>query len=119
MKTATEILKEHFEELKKAVPEIYAKSAIRPETTKDQQLFEVVKKTLQIIEAVYFQNREMFTATRAEEYSKIVKELEALGYSYGANAELLEKATAAALMRAKLPMEKAKGTKPSSDRQAM
>ncbi len=119
MKTATDILREHFEELKKTVPEIYAKSDVIPETTKDQKLFELVKRTLRIIEAVYFQNREMFTTTRAEEYSKIINELKALGFTYVANEELLEKAAAAALIKAKMPMEKAKGKNLSDSKKAM
>jgi len=121
MKTATDILKEHFEQLKNAVPEIYAQSNIQPELTKDEQLFEIVKRTLRIIEAVYFQNKDMFTVTRAEEYQKIISELQEIGYSYVANQELMEKAATAAIMQAKLPMEKAKGQKPAdqSSREAI
>lgn len=114
MKTSTEILREHFEQLKKTVPEVYAKSAIPPVQTQEDKLFEVVKKTLSIIEAVYFQNREAFTLTRAEEYTKVIQDLEQLGFSYKGNEELLEKAAAVALMKTKLPMEKATG-KSSSD----
>jgi len=109
MKTSTDILREHFEQLKNAVPEIYAASEKSPEVTQDQKLFEVVKRTLRIIEAVYFQNKEMFTVTRADEYQRIVSDLKDLGYSYVANEELLEKAATAALMKSKLPMEKAGG----------
>ena len=109
MKTPTEILREHFEELKKSVPEVYAQNATPPEETKADKLYALIRKTLNIIEAVYFQSKENFTFTRAEEYDKVIRELQDLGFSYEANTELLEKATTAALMRAKLPMEKAKG----------
>ncbi len=121
MKTSTDILREHFEQLKRTIPEVYAKAAAPKEETREDRLFEMLKKTLSIIEAVYFQNREAFTMTRAEEYSKIVKELQDLGFGYKANEELLEKAAASALMKAKLPMEKAKGPGRNEDssKQAM
>lgn len=120
MKTSIDILKEHFEQLKQAVPEIYAKTDASLQPTRDQKLFEMIKKTLSIIEAVYFQNKEMFTNTRAEEYSKIVAELKDMGYNYLPNDELIEKAAAAALMKAKLPMEKAKGRREGGEsKQAM
>ena len=109
MKTSTDILREHFEQLKKTIPEVYAQAATPKEETREDKLFEMLKKTLSIIEAVYFQNRDAFTMTRAEEYAKIVKELKEMGFGYRANEELLEKVAASALMKAKLPMEKAKG----------
>jgi len=111
MKTSTDILREHFEELKKSVPEVYARNAAPLEETKEDKLYALVRKTLNIIEAVYFQSKENFTLTRAEEYEKVIKELQDLGFSYEANRELLEKAATASLMRAKFPMEKATGTK--------
>ncbi len=116
MKTSTEILREHFEELKKSVPEVYAQNAAPPEETKEDKLYALIRKTLNIIEAVYFQSKENFTFTRAEEYDKVVRELQDLGFSYEANRELLEKATAAALLRAKLPMEKATGANRDSSK---
>lgn len=109
MKTSTEILREHFEELKKSVPEVYAQNAAPPEETKEDKMFELIRKTLNIIEAVYFTSKENFTFTRAEEYNKVIQELKEMGFSYEANRELLEKATTATLMHAKLPMEKATG----------
>lgn len=116
MKTSTEILREHFEELKKSVPEVYAQNATPPEETKEDKLYALIRKTLNIIEAVYFQSKENFTFTRAEEYDKVVKELQELGFSYEANRELLEKSATAALMRAKLPMEKATGVNRDSSK---
>lgn len=109
IKTSTEILREHFEELKKSVPEVYAQNATPPAETNEDKLYALIRKTLNIIEAVYFQSKENFTFTRAEEYDKVIKELQDLGFSYEANRELLEKSATAALMRAKLPMEKATG----------
>ena len=115
MKTSTDILREHFEELKKTVPEVYAKNATPPEETTEDKLYALIRKTLNIIEAVYFQSKENFTLTRAEEYEKVVSELKALGFSYEANRELLEKSATAALMKAKLPMAKATGAATGRD----
>ncbi|MDH5609496.1 MAG: hypothetical protein OEY56_08450 [Cyclobacteriaceae bacterium] len=76
---------------------------------KQEELFGLMKRSLTIIEAVYFQSREMFTPVRAEEYSKIITELTALGYAYQGNQDIMDKAATAAILHAKLPMEKAKG----------
>lgn len=116
IKTSTEILREHFEELKKSVPEVYAQNAAPPAETNEDKLYALIRKTLNIIEAVYFQSKENFTFTRAEEYDKVIKELQDLGFSYEANRELLEKSATAALMRAKLPMEKATGANRDSSK---
>ena len=113
MKTSpSEVLKSHFEQMKEVIPEIYEHNDMLE--GKDQKLFALMKRTLTVIDAVYFQNRDMFTPTRAEEYANIIKELRGMGYDYNGNSDLMEKATAAALMNAKLPMEKAKGSKKSS-----
>lgn len=122
-KSTTEILREHFEQLKKSIPEVYEASTKNDET-KEDKLFDLLRKSLTVIEAVYFQNSEMFTASRAEEYASIIAELKVMGYSYKGNQELIDKAARAAILSAKKPMEKAKGKKEtsasgSSSRQAM
>ena len=110
MKTSpTEILKSHFEKMKEVIPEVYEASS--EDDTREAQLFELMKRTLSIIDAVYFQNRDMFTIARVEEYGKIIEELKELGFDYHGNTELIQKATAASIMNAKKPMEKAKGPK--------
>ncbi|MBV6645402.1 MAG: hypothetical protein KI790_08125 [Cyclobacteriaceae bacterium] len=108
-KTASEILKEHFEQLQKAVPEAY--NPTEKVETQEDKLFTLIKRTLFIVEAVYFQSKDMFPPTRMEEYMSIISELKELGFDYHGNEELVEKAAAAAIMSAKLPMEKAKGDK--------
>ncbi len=106
--TASDILKSHFEKMKEVIPEVYES---QQDETHEEKLFGLMKRTLTIIEAVYFQNRDMFTVARVEEYGKIVEELKALGFDYHGNEELINKAAAAAIMNAKKPMEKAKGKK--------
>jgi hypothetical protein len=103
----SDILKSHFEKLKEVIPSMYEE--VSGNESEEEKLFDLLKRSLTIVEAVYFQNREMFTLARMEEYGKIIEELAALGYDYHGNKELMEKAAAAAIMNAKLPMEKAKG----------
>ena len=106
-KSPSDILKDHFEKMKEIVPEVYED----PDETREAKLFALMKRSLGIIDAVYFQNREMFTLARVEEYGQIIKELESLGFDYHGNAELIEKAASATIIQAKKPMEKAKGNK--------
>ncbi len=103
----SEILKSHFEKMKEVIPEVYEDKS--PDETREAKLFALMKRTLSIIDAVYFQNRDMFTVARIEEYGKILEELKILGFDYHGNTELIEKAAAATIMNAKKPMEKAKG----------
>ncbi|MFY0686081.1 MAG: hypothetical protein JXQ90_02900 [Cyclobacteriaceae bacterium] len=101
----SDILKSHFDRLKEIVPEIYQHEI--DTSSKEEQLFSLLKRSLGVIEAVYFQNKEMFTPARVDEYSKLIAEMKSLGFSYVANKELMEKAAAAAIMTQKLPMAKA------------
>ncbi len=103
----SEVLKSHFEKMKEVIPEVYERN--EPVESKEQKLFDLMKRTLTIVEAVYFQNRETFNLSRAEEYARVIEDLKELGYSYEGNRELLEKAATATILGAKLPMEKAKG----------
>lgn len=119
--STTEILRAHFEKLKETLPKVY-ESSLHEEETTEGKLFNLLKKSLTVIEAVYFQNSDMFTSSRAEEYKHIIEELNQMGFDYKGNQELIDKATAAAIMGAKLPMEKAKGKKKTtkdSKRKAM
>lgn len=120
--STTELLRAHFEKLKETLPKVYESSLYEEETTEDK-LFELLKRSLTVIEAVYFQNSDMFTVSRAEEYKSIIDELKELGFDYKGNQDLVDKASTAAIMGAKLPMEKAKGKsrkkKSDSSRKAM
>ena len=107
-RASSDLLKSHFDRLKEIIPEVYDSKPTEAEY-REEKLFGLMKRSLSIIEAVYFQNRDLFTLARAEEYNKLIEELNDLGFSYLANEELLEKAAAATIMGGKLPMEKAKG----------
>ena len=109
------VLNEHFEKLKTLLPEVYAKHFREERETKNQKLFRMLKHSLGVIEAVYLQNSDTFSLSKAEEYAKIIQELKELGYSYSGHPELLNKAANFMIMRAKKPMEKAKGRVPKKD----
>ena len=115
------VLNEHFERLKELLPDVYAKHFREERETKNQKLFRMLKHSLGVIEAVYLQNSDNFSLSKAEEYSKIIEELQSLGYTYAGHPELLSKAANFMLMRAKKPMEKAKGNqqKDQGERKAM
>ena len=115
------VLSEHFERLKELMPDVYAKHFREERETKNQKLFRMLKHSLGVIEAVYLQNSDNFSLSKAEEYSKIIEELQELGYSYSGQPELLHMAAKFMIMKAKKPMEKAKGSSKneSRDRKAM
>ncbi|MEO9484774.1 MAG: hypothetical protein ABJG47_15045 [Ekhidna sp.] len=115
------VLSEHFERLKELMPDVYAKHFREEKETKNQKLFRMLKHSLGVIEAVYLQNNDDFSLSKAEEYSKIIEELKELGYSYSGQPELMNLATQFMIMKAKKPMEKAKGGVPreSDDRKAV
>lgn len=115
------VLSEHFERLKELMPDVYAKHFKEERETRNQKLFRMLKHSLGVIEAVYLQNSDTFSLSKAEEYSKIIDELQELGYSYSGQPELMNKAAKFMIMKAKKPMEKAKGgkKKENQDRQAM
>lgn len=115
------VLSEHFERLKELMPDVYAKHFREERETKNQKLFRMLKHSLGVIEAVYLQNSDNFSLSKAEEYSKIIEELRDLGYSYSGQPELMNLAAKFMIMKAKKPMEKAKGpiTKKNQDRRAM
>ncbi len=114
-------LSEHFEKLKELLPEVYAKHFKEERETRNQKLFRMLKHSLGVIEAVYLQNSESFSSSKAEEYAKIIDELKELGYAYNGHHELLNMAANFMIMKAKKPMEKAMGSlkKEDQDRQAM
>ncbi len=114
------VLSEHFEKLKTLLPDVYAKHFREERETRNQKLFRMLKHSLGVIEAVYLQNSDNFSLSKAEEYAKIIDELKTLGYAYNGHPELLHKAANFMIMRAKKPMEKAKGSFQSDqDRKAM
>ncbi|WP_462249493.1 hypothetical protein [Ekhidna sp.] len=115
------VLSEHFERLKELMPDVYAKHFREEKETKNQKLFRMLKHSLGVIEAVYIQNSDNFSLSKAEEYSKIIEELKHLGYSYAGQPELMNLATQFMIMKAKKPMEKAKGNiqRENEDRKAM
>lgn len=110
MNQKNQILSEHFERLKQLIPEIYTKPPVKEEDAQTTRLYEMLKRTLRIVEAVYLQDRDMFHSARVEEYGKVIRELEAMGYDYHGNEELLEKAAGQLILAAKKPMVKAKGS---------
>ncbi|WP_421878546.1 hypothetical protein [Marinoscillum sp.] len=119
MTKKNEILSQHFEQLKALVPEIYQHQP-ESEDHRATKLYEILKRSLGIIEAVYLQNAEGFKNVRMEEYGKLIRDLKSLGYDYEGNAELLEKAAGYLILQNKKPMEKAKGSKKSNqERKAM
>ncbi|WP_436516513.1 hypothetical protein [Ekhidna sp. To15] len=103
------VLSEHFERLKELMPDVYAKHFKEEKETKNQKLFRMLKHSLGVIEAVYLQNSDDFSLSKAEEYSKIIAELKELGYSYPGQPELINLAAQFMIMKAKKPMEKATG----------
>jgi len=109
------VLSEHFERLKELMPEVYAKHFRAERETKNQRLFRMLKHSLGVIEAVYLQNSDNFSLSKAEEYSKIIEELHEMGYNYTAQPELLNMAAKFMIMKAKKPMEKAKGVTKAGD----
>lgn len=105
------VLNEHFERLKELVPEVYSRRSFTQNEPEVNVLFEMLKKSLGLIEAVYLQNPDHFSAARIEEYGQIITKLEDLGYQYEGNEALLEKAASSMIMSAKKPMQKAKGAR--------
>lgn len=103
------LLTEHIEKLKELLPEVYAKHFREERETRNQKLFRMLKHSLGVIEAVYLQNSDSFSLSKAEEYSKIIDELKDLGYSYSGHPGLMKKAASFMLMKAKKPMKKAQG----------
>ncbi|MEQ9403500.1 MAG: hypothetical protein RIM99_07945 [Cyclobacteriaceae bacterium] len=116
------VMSEHFEKLKTLLPEVYAKHFKEERESKNQKLFRMLKHSLGVIEAVYLQNSDSFSLSKAEEYAKIIDELKSLGYAYNGHHELLNKAANFMIMKAKKPMQKAQGSvasKEDEDRKAM
>ncbi|MEQ9468087.1 MAG: hypothetical protein RLN88_11785 [Ekhidna sp.] len=116
------VLSEHFERLKELMPDVYAKHFREERETKNQKLFRMLKHSLGVIEAVYLQNSDNFSLSKAEEYSKIIEELEQLGYNYSGQPELMSLAARYMIMKSKKPMEKALGSlarEDGEDRKAM
>ncbi len=113
------VLNEHFERLKELMPEVYAKHFREERETKNQKLFRMLKHSLGVIEAVYLQNSDNFSASKAEEYSKIIEELKELDYSYAGQPELLSMAAKFMILKEKKPMEKAKRSLQNQERKAV
>ena len=99
-------LVEHFDKLKAILPEVYQPKDEIPASAADR-LFTLLKNSLGVIEAVYLQSPENFSAARLDAYSTIVLELKAMGMDYRGNEEILNKAASQLIMHAKMPMEKA------------
>lgn len=112
MTKKNEILSDHFEQLKELVPEIYQQNVYNAEDN-GIKLYEILKRSLSIIEAIYLQNAEGFKNVRVEEYAKLIRDLKALGYDYHGNEELLQKAAGFLILQNKKPMKKANGSKKS------
>lgn len=115
------VLSEHFDRLKELLPDVYSKHFKEERETKNQKLFRMLKHSLGVIEAVYLQNSEGFSVSKADEYARIISELKELGYDYNGQNELLGMAANFMIMKAKKPMEKATGNiqKDTQERKAM
>lgn len=112
---STEALKAHIELLKTTIPQSFEKPVSLE--TRDEKMFKLMRKSLSVIEAVYFQNSEMFTPARLEAYHEIIESLNDLGFDYNGHPELLKKYAAMAIVNAKMPMQKAGTRKQESPNQ--
>ncbi len=100
-------LAEHFEKLKEILPEVYKPRTVTPYERINERLIKLLKNSLGVIEAVYLQNPENFTAARVEAYASILSELEELGIVYRGNEEIIGRAAGLVVLQAKMPMERA------------
>ncbi len=98
-------LKAHFDKLRELVPEVYSKK--NDQFAEKERLYDLLKKSLGVIEAVYLQNEETFGKSSIAEYGKIIYALELMGYHYEGNDDLLSSAAAQILMQSKKPMKRA------------
>ncbi|MEM6644440.1 MAG: hypothetical protein AAF616_15780 [Bacteroidota bacterium] len=108
-------LEEHFERLKELLPEVYGKHFKKERESKSQKLYNLLKMSLGVIEAVYLQNSAEFSRTKAETYGKIVLELREMGFEYDGSPALLNELTEKLIIHAKKPMERAKGIKSQNE----
>jgi len=109
------MLSDHFEKLKELIPEVYSHPSLQEESSENNPLFKVVKRTLSIIEALYLQNNEALRPATIDEYAQIIHDLKNMGYNYNGNTDLLDKAAGQLIMKAKKPMKKAQGKSRKSD----
>lgn len=105
-------LKQHFEQLKLIVPQVYSDIT---ELEKREQVVTLLRRSLTMIEAVYLQEPALFQISRLTEYSNIVKAMEELGIHFRPNAELLKLASDKVLASAKKPMVKAGKTQTNTE----
>lgn len=119
MNQKNSILSEHFERLKELIPEVYtSQPAVEGEI--DKELLSLLRKSLNVIEAIYLQNGHKLNLRSTEEYGEIIQQLNNLGYTYEGNEELMQKAANQLLIDGKKPMQKAKGGRKSNEqRKAM
>jgi hypothetical protein len=100
-------LADHFEKLKAILPEVYQPHQVTTSERMNERLIKLLKNSLGIIEAVYLQNPENFTAARVEAYATILAELNELGVAYRGNEDLIDRAAGLVVLQAKMPMERA------------
>lgn len=99
-------LEEHFAKLKEMLPELYSSTNRLPRNIADK-LFVMLKSSLGVIEAVYLQSPENFSAMKVETYAGIIRDLKKLGINYRGNEDLLSKSAGQLIMQSKKPMERA------------
>lgn len=99
-------LEEHFEKLKQVLPELYHPINRLPRNI-SEKLYSLLKSSLTIIEALYLQHPESFSAVKVETYAQIISELKSMGITYRGNEELLSKAASQIIMKSKMPMKRA------------
>jgi hypothetical protein len=99
------VLAEHFAQLKALMPDVYTPVSKPP--SREEALFELLKASLGVMEAVYVQKPEEFTLTKAETYAGIIVGLAKLQIPYAANPAILQMAGTSSNL-SKKPMERAK-----------
>lgn len=107
-------LSEHFERLRALVPDLYKEGENIANHATEEHLYELLKKSLGIVEAIFLQQAESFSDASMMQYGKIVEELKAMGFDYYGQKDLIDRAASKLIMQSKLPMEKAKGARKRS-----
>lgn len=94
------------EKLQALLPDVYAKH-LQEEFEKSEELYQMFKRSLGIIEVIYLQNPSEISFTKAEVYASLIQRVQSLGFDYAGNADIIAKAGKHEVMQDKKPMQKA------------
>lgn len=94
------------EKLQQLLPDVYAKH-LEVESQKSEELYQMLKRSLGVIEVMYMENSQQVSFTKAEIYAGLIRRMQSLGFDYEGNSELLEKASKHSVLKDKKPMQKA------------